>query len=167
MILIPLMDTLYKNEWVDYTRLKSLSPQDRIESLYNQTPHSLSRVCLQCIEMWFETKSGEQEIIADMVCAIDHFWKKAQIWDKKAIDTLWRFSNHITWSGRLRFTYIIKLAMNKTLFDNELSSAYEKAISLLHKRPQYIRFLKDVTDDTAKEIVTAIDNNTVIDDDKY
>ena len=161
------MDTLYKKEWIDYTRLKSLSPEDRIEALYHQTPHSLSRVCLQCIDMWFETKSSEKDIITDMVCAVSYFWKKAQMWDKKAIDTLWRFSNHIVWSWRLRFTYVIKLAMNKTLFDNELSTAYEKAISSLHERPQYIRFIKDVTDDTAKGIVNAIDNNTVKDDDKY
>lgn len=162
------MDTLHKRDWVDYTRLKNLSPQDRIEALYNQTPHSLSRVCLQCIEMGFETKSNENDIVADMVCAIQHFWKKAQLWDKKAIDTLWRFSNHITGSWRLRFSYVTKLAMNKALFDNEISTAYEKAISWLHERPQYVKFMRNFVDETAKNIVAVIDNtDTIKDDDKY
>ena len=162
------MDTLNKKDWIDYTRLKTITPQDRIQALYNQTPHSLSRVCLQCIDIWIETNCDAKEIITDMIYAIEYFWNKAQHWDKKAIETLWRFSNHITGSWRLRFAYITKLATDKNLFDNEVWYAYEKVISSLLERPQYKRFAKDVTDDTAKEIAWVIDNkDTIKDDDKY
>lgn len=150
----------------DYIWLKNLSREDRIQALYNQTPHSLSRVCLQLIDIGCATEIDDTWIVDDMAYAIWYFGGRAALGDKRAIDTLWRFSNHMSGNGRLRYNYVIKLAGNKTYFDTELTTAYENAVGQLRERPKLVRYVKDITEDTAHAITTVIDTTIGSEDDK-
>jgi hypothetical protein len=59
----------YENQ-DNFSSLQQISREDRIHKLYDNTPHSLSRVCKQIIEIGVSTKSTPLDVIEDMVDAI-------------------------------------------------------------------------------------------------
>jgi hypothetical protein len=62
---------------IDYTTLANLPRHERIERIYTQTPHSLSKVCFQCIELGKEVNTSTTDIVDDMTYAISFFAQKA------------------------------------------------------------------------------------------
>ncbi len=127
----------------DFTAIQQLSRQDRIEVLYTHTPHSLSRVCLQLVEVGKATLQPASDTVDDIAAAVMFFWRKGQMWDKRAIETLWRFSTHIVWSGRLRFAFCRDLwNEEKAYFDNTMFDTYKEALWLLYTKPAYTPYVK-------------------------
>lgn len=156
------MNKLQKPEQ-DYIWLINLSKEDRINALYKETPHSLSRVCHQCIDSRVFTTIDVKAVVEDMMYAVLVFWRKAQQWDILAINSLWRFSKHISQKWDVRAAFMTKLGGQKDDFDNQMLEIYTTVIWMLHEKPVYVKYIKDVIEDTSSNIVSVLDNSDVKD----
>lgn len=130
----------------NYSALASLSREKRVQKLATLTPHSLSRVCLQLIDIWPSIHQDSSGVIDDIVEVIVYFGKLAQLHNQEAIDTLSRFSNHIMWQGLLRHKFFINFDTNKQLFDEKVMDAYTQAINMMNYKPQYTPYVKKISE---------------------
>ncbi len=166
-------------EWINYKALWNLSREERIKLLRKNSPHSLSRVCFQCMNIGLEIWSNHESIIDDMAAAVLIFAEKAQIWDQKALDTLGRFSTHISTreemlqnngkenpnSKKVRQRFFTTLwNEQKVYFDTTMQDIYTKAIWIVWWVPQYVHYIKE---NTSHSLLSTLDNSDVKFEDEY
>lgn len=182
MINTPIRNNDENDEIIGYKKLAALPREQRIPLLYNHKSHSLSWVCHQCIDIWLWAWTSHEDIIADMVYAINFFAQQAVSWNSIARDTLTRFSNHVSTREEMIANNWIENKNNKKVrerfltgawneskiyFDISMQEAYTNALNLLNIKwlPTIVPYIKKKT---AEQLNIVLDNsNTKRDDDKY